>query len=79
MTNTEELHKVLTDMMTLIATGSAPTEGPSIADYLQRIDEIKNELGQEAPKMLQHYLEKRSYAKAIDFLEDRDETIAPNC
>ena len=66
-------------MMTLIAAGSAPTEGPSIADYLQRVDEIKNQLGEEAPKMLQHYLEKRSYAKAIDFLEDRDETIAPNC
>jgi len=29
--------------------------------------------------MLRHYLEKRSYAKALDFLEGRDETAAPNC
>ena len=79
MTITEELHKNLTDMMSLIESGSPPSEGPGIADYLRRIDEIKNELGQDAPQMLVHYLEKRSYTKAIDFLEDRDETVAPNC
>ena len=79
MTITEELHKNLTDMMSLIESGSPPSEGPGIADYLRRIDEIKNELGQDAPKMLIHYLEKRSYTKAIDFLEERDETVASNC
>ena len=29
--------------------------------------------------MLRHYLEKRSYTKALDFLEGRDEAAAPNC
>ena len=45
----------------------------------RRIDEISGDRGRDIPKMLHHYLEKRSYAKALDFLEGRDETAAPNC
>ena len=36
-------------------------------------------LGADTPPMLRHYLEKRSYAKALDFLEGRDGAAAPNC
>ena len=31
------------------------------------------------PKMLRHYLVRRSYAKALDFLEGRDEAEEPGC
>lgn len=54
-------------------------EGESIAAHLQQLDELGQELGKEAPPMLRHYLEKRSYTKALDFLEGRDEAAAPNC
>lgn len=67
------LHNALTEMMeTIAATGS-------ITEQLATIDHLAQELGPDAPPMLRHYLEKRSYAKALDFLEGRDETSEPNC
>ena len=75
-----ELHQLLSAMLEQIEAGPAASEdGPSLVDQLRRIDQLKEELGAQVPSMLQHYLEKRSYAKALDFLEGRDETIAPNC
>lgn len=78
MNLTEELHETLKGMMKSIEAGPA-AEGPGIADYLKRLDEIKEAMGDDAPQMLEHYLDKRSYTKALDFLEGRDETVAPNC
>ena len=75
-----ELHEVLSGMMRQIEAGStAPEDGTSLAERIRQIDKLKDELGAAAPPMLQHFLEKRSYAKALDFLEGRDETSAPNC
>ncbi len=54
-------------------------EAESIADHLRQLDELGQELGNEIPRMLRHYLGKRSYAKALDFLEGRDEAAAPSC
>jgi hypothetical protein len=71
----EELHATLTDMLQAINEGS----GEVIAAKVRRIDEIHAALGGEAPPMLRHYLERRSYTKALDFLEGRDETVTPNC
>ena len=80
MTPQEKLHQALSMMMKGIEIGPvADDEGPSLADQLRSIDQLKEELGSEIPPMLQHYLEKRSYTKALDFLEGRDETLAPNC
>lgn len=80
MTIQRELHQTLSAMMQLIEAGqSAPGQGPGLVDHLQRLDRLKEELGGQAPPMLLHYLEKRSYAKALDFLEGRDGTLAPNC
>ena len=76
MTTLDELHGLLTGMMDAIA---ARDNGVAIADQLHRIDRIRDELGDEAPPMLQHYLEKRSYAKALEFLRGNDETEKPNC
>ena len=71
----DQLHTELQALMTAIDNG----EGESIATHLRRLDELGQELGKEAPPMLRHYLEKRSYTKALDFLEGRDEAAAPNC
>ena len=76
----KKLHQALSIMMKLIETGPGVDEdGLSLADQLRSIDQLKEELGPEIPPMLQHYLEKRSYAKVLDFLEGRDETVAPKC
>ena len=71
----DQLHTELQALMTAIDNG----EGESIATHLRRLDELGQELGKEAPPMLRHYLEKRSYTKALDFLEGRNEAAAPNC
>jgi len=73
-----ELHQTLKEMMGAIESG-AKEEGLSIVDLMGRIDAIGKEWGEDAPKLLQHYIEKHSYTKAIDFLEGRDETAAPQC
>lgn len=71
----DQLHTELQALMAAIDNG----EGESIATHLRRLDELGQELGKEAPPMLRHYLEKRSYTKALDCLEGRDEAAAPNC
>jgi hypothetical protein len=71
----DELHATLKEMLGAISAG----EAESIVAQVRKIDEIGAALGQGAPPMLRHYLEKRSYAMALDFLEGRDETAAPNC
>ena len=80
MTSQEELHQVLSKMMKRIAIGpGADEDGSSLADHLKSIDQLKEELGADLPPMLQHYLAKRSYAKALDFIEGWDQTVAPTC
>ncbi len=71
----EQVHITLQALMAAIDNG----EGESIAAHLRQLDELGQELGKEAPPKLRHYLEKRSYAKALDLLEGRDEAAAPNC
>ena len=71
----EQVHTTLQALMAAIDNG----EGESIATHLRQLDKLGQELGKEAPPMLRHYLEKRSYTKALDFLEGRDEAAAPNC
>lgn len=52
-----------------------------IAD-LQQIEQLQQEIALTAPPMLNHYLQRRSYAKALEFLtessvvEDSDQTEA---
>ena len=71
----DQLHTELQALMAAIDN----REGESIAVHLRQLDELGQELSSEAPPMLRHYLEKRSYTKALDFLEGRDEAAAPNC
>ena len=71
----DQLYSTLKEMMKAIDKG----EGEAIVASLGRIDEIGQRLGADAPPMLRHYIEKRSYSKALDFLEGRDGAAAPNC
>ncbi|ADE54111.1 hypothetical protein [Coraliomargarita akajimensis] len=43
-------------------------EGESLVDVLARLDACAQ--GAELPERLQHYLSKRSYQKALDWLDD---------
>jgi len=45
-------------------------EGDSLAKVLQRLDEAAHE--QELPDRLKHFLGKRSYLKALAWLDDPD-------
>ena len=75
-----ELRQLLDAMMAQIAAGAQAQEGsPTLAQCLERIDQIKEALDGRAAPMLMHYLERRSYAKALDFLNGLDETAKPNC
>ena len=78
------LHGALTGMLTAIGGAGEPGGaenggGATIADRLAAIDALTRELGPEDPAMLKHYLEKRSYEKALDFLEGCDEASEPGC
>ena len=43
--------------------------GEDIMEQLERIDVLSENLAPTAPKMLQHYLERKSYTKALALLK----------
>jgi CTP:phosphocholine cytidylyltransferase-like protein len=42
----------------------------SIVEDLQQIEHLHQEIGAVVPPQLRHYLQRRSYTKALDFLKD---------
>lgn len=42
----------------------------SIAVDLERLDRLQEEFGATVPTQLRHYLQRRSYTKALDFLNE---------
>ena len=42
----------------------------SIVEDLERIERLEQEIGSVVPSQLRHYLQRRSYTKALDFLRD---------
>ena len=42
----------------------------SIVEDLQQIEHLHQEIGTTVPTQLRHYLQRRSYTKALDFLKD---------
>ena len=58
-----QLRQALETMMQRIAAGE------DIIEQLAQIDAFSQELAPTAPKMLLHYLERKSYTKALAFLE----------
>ncbi len=59
-----ELRQALETMMERIETGE------DIMEQLEQIDLLYHDLEPTAPKMLQHYLERKSYTKALALLKD---------
>ncbi len=54
----------------------------SMIEDLQRIEQLHQEIAPTAPPMLNHYLQRRSYTKALEFLEQGfvvEETDRPDC
>ena len=58
-----DLRQALETMMQRIAAGE------DIMEQLKQIDALSQELAPTAPKMLLHYLERKSYTKALALLE----------
>jgi len=72
----QELREALEQFM---AT-TAKRQSEEIGEALNRILQLEQQLGADAPAMLRHYLERRSYQKALDFLNSgRSETETPQC
>jgi uncharacterized coiled-coil DUF342 family protein len=59
-----DLRQALETMMQRIETGE------DIIEQLEQIDGLHHALAPTAPKMLLHYLERKSYTKALAFLKD---------
>ena len=59
-----DLRQALETMMQRIETGE------DIMEQLECIDGLYQDLAPTAPKMLLHYLERKSYTKALAFLQD---------
>jgi len=51
-----------------IAAGKALPEGETLGKVLARLDAFARE--QELPERLDHYLRKRSYVKALEWIEN---------
>jgi hypothetical protein len=58
-----ELRQALETMFSRIETGE------DILEQLEQINVLHQELDPTAPKMLQHYLERKSYTKALALLK----------
>ena len=58
------LHTALEEMMNRIASGE------DITEQLLSIHQLSTDIESTAPKMLMHYLQRKSYTKALDFLKE---------
>jgi hypothetical protein len=72
----EELRDALTRFMRAVAE----KDKEAVATTLARVTELQQQLGPDTSPMLRHYLERRSYQKALDFLNSgRAATETPAC
>lgn len=76
MTGYTELEASLKRMLELIQNKAA---GTALLAQIERLDQLAQDLGPETPPMLRHYMEKRGYPKALEFLAGLDERKKPNC
>ena len=68
----------------LDAIDQGPQDGngagkPDIAAAIARVDRLREALGPELPGQLRHFLDRRSYQKAIEFLHEHgdDRRVQP--
>ena len=58
----------LRDALTAFMAASATRDSVEIGAALNRVLELESRLEPDAPERLRHFLERRSYQKALDFL-----------
>jgi hypothetical protein len=74
------LEQELRDALQQFMRMTSSRQPDQIAGALNRILQLEQQLGSDAPPMLRHYLERRSYQKALDFLNSGlPETETPQC
>lgn len=56
--------------MTLESMFAHIAQKESIIGDLEQIERLQQEIGSTVPAQLRHYLQRRSYTKALDFLKD---------
>ena len=72
----QQLRQALQEFM----AAGASRDRVKIAAALRRITELHGQLGDDAAPMLRHYLERRSYQKALEFLSiGHPESDKPQC
>ncbi|MEW6751699.1 MAG: hypothetical protein AB1505_12100 [Candidatus Latescibacterota bacterium] len=76
---TQTLHELCHCLLRLVGPPQERARGEDLAALVQRLDQLRDQLGTQAPAMLRHYLERRSYAKALELLEGRDGKSTPGC
>lgn len=75
-THVEELKNTLQSMFDAIA------KKENIAEHILKLDDIQSEIANTAPAQLRHFLERRSYTKALEYLETGiviDDPNRPDC
>ena len=67
---------------TLVAMFEAIEKKENIAEQLLKLDDIQRGLDNSTPAQLRHFLERRSYTKALEYLETGmviDDPNRPDC
>lgn len=76
----DTLEQELRDALTRFMRAAAEKDRDAVSAALARVTELQQRLGPDAPEMLLHYLERRSYQKALDFLSSgQPDTETPQC
>ena len=67
------LEDALRDLLRAIETsaGASGGESPDLVGAIRHVEQAAMALGNGAPAQLRHFLERRSYTKALAFLEAR--------
>ncbi|MDE2698129.1 MAG: hypothetical protein F4Y79_14465 [Gemmatimonadetes bacterium] len=63
---------------TLIEMFEAIEKKENIAEHLLKLDDIQRSLDRDTPAQLRHFLERRSYTKALEYLDTGTFTDDPN-
>ena len=65
----QKLHDAIENMFTSVADNKN-----DVAEHVLEVDRLSREVISEVPPRLRHYLERRSYQKALDFINREKES-----
>ena len=70
----EQIQIALAELMRVIGDAEARQRDAAahsirLSNAMKRLSALQGQLGEDAPLMLRHYLERRSYGKALEFLQ----------